>query len=100
MSWRDKKQRHGSLVPITIVSAILFPVVLSVILVASAASAPLLPLFTLPLFIVGFPRSIRTWPSAVGSSANVCDDTVYYKHMAPQLAKALSKAFANGSLGI
>ena len=35
----------------------------------------------------------------MGASANVCADSVYYKQFAPQFAKSLRTAFANGSLG-
>ena len=41
----------------------------------------------------------RFWPGSVGASANVNDDTVFYKQLTPQLCKALRRAFANGSMG-
>ena len=98
-SWADKKQRRSSTVPTIVVNVLLLPVALSVVVLASVLSAPLLPLFTLPVFFVGYPRPLRGWPGAVGASANTCADTVYYRHLAPQLAKALREAAANGSIG-
>lgn len=98
-SWTDKKQRRGSTIPIIVVSCILFPLVLAVIAIASALSLPLLPLFTLPLFMFSFPRPLRSWPEEVGASANSCPDTNFYKQLAPELSKAMSSAFATGSLG-
>ncbi|XP_052272587.1 pecanex-like protein 4 isoform X3 [Dreissena polymorpha] len=98
-SWTDKKQRRSSTVPIIIVSVILFPLVLGIIAVASALAIPLLPLFTLPMVLFSFPRPLRSWPEEVGASANSCPDTNFYKQLAPELSRALSSGFANGSLG-
>ena len=98
-SWTDKKQRRGSTIPTIIVSLILFPLILAVIVLASAISVPLLPLFTLPLFFISFPRPLRSWPEPVGASANSCPDTNFYKQLAPELSKAFSTAFSDGSLG-
>ena len=98
-SWSDKKQRRSSTIPIIIISLTLFPVIIGLIVLASALSVPLLPLFTLPVFFISFPRPLRSWPEEVGSSANTCPDTNFYKQLAPELSKAFSTAFANGSLG-
>ncbi|XP_072424488.1 pecanex-like protein 4 [Chiloscyllium punctatum] len=98
-SWTEKKQRRKSSSVIITLNVILFPVVLTVIGLASALSAPLLPLFTLPVFLVGFPRPSKSWPGSVGAAACVCPDSVYYQHMMHNLANAFSKAFSAGSLG-
>lgn len=98
-SWTDKKQRRGSTALTLFLSLILFPLVLAIMVAAAVLSAPLLPLFTLPVFFIGFPRPQRFWPEAVGASANVCADTVYYRQLAPMLAHSLRKGFASGSLG-
>lgn len=96
----DKKQQRGSATTLTLfLSLIFFPVILAIMAAAAALSAPLLPLFTLPIFFVAFPRPQRFWPEPVGSSANVCPDTVYYRQLAPMLARSLQKGFACGSLG-
>ncbi|XP_074662137.1 pecanex-like protein 4 [Tubulanus polymorphus] len=97
--WTDRKQRRRSTVPIIVISIFLSPLIFGLMVVATAISAPLLPLFTLPVFLIGFPRPIRSWPEAVGASANVCADTMFYRQLAPELAKALRTGFANGSLG-
>jgi hypothetical protein len=80
-------------------SIFLYPLILALTLIATALSAPLLPLFTLPVFFIGFPRPLRCWPGEVGASASICPDTIFYRHMAPELAKALRTAFGNGGLG-
>ncbi|XP_038631726.1 pecanex-like protein 4 isoform X2 [Scyliorhinus canicula] len=98
-SWIEKKQRRKSSSILIILNIILFPVVLTIIALASALSAPLLPLFTLPVFLVGFPRPNKSWPGAVGTAACVCPDSVYYQHMMHNLAAAFCMAFSAGSLG-
>lgn len=81
------------------VSVFLFPLVFSMVSLASILSAPLLPLFTLPLFVMGFPRPNKFWPEEVGASANVNPDTMFYKQLTPVLSGALRTAFADGRLG-
>lgn len=98
-SWTDKKQRRGSTVAMIGVSVFLFPLVLSMISLATLLSAPLLPLFTLPFFVMGFPRPNKFWPESVGASANVNPDTMFYKQLTPVLSGTLSSAFADGRLG-
>ncbi|CAJ0952890.1 unnamed protein product [Ranitomeya imitator] len=99
-SWTEKKQRRKSTSSLITVNIIFFPVVLTFIILSALLSSPLLALFTLPVFLVGFPRPIRSWPGAVGAAACVCADTVYYQQMVPGFAAALQYAFASGSLGI
>ncbi|XP_041070900.1 pecanex-like protein 4 [Carcharodon carcharias] len=98
-SWTEKKQRRKSSSIIIILNIILFPVVLTIIVLASALSAPLLPLFTLPVFLVGFPRPNKSWPGSVGAAACICPDSVYYQHMMHNLAAAFCTAFSAGSMG-
>ncbi|XP_071796734.1 pecanex-like protein 4 isoform X1 [Asterias amurensis] len=90
-SYSIEKQRRSSSMPLIIVSIILLPFIFVVIVVATILSAPLLPLFTLPIFLIGFPRPLRSWPGVVGASANPCSDSVYYKQLAPKLCTALSR---------
>ncbi|XP_025062938.1 pecanex-like protein 4 isoform X2 [Alligator sinensis] len=99
-SWTEKKQRRKSSTTLITLNVVFFPVVLAFIAVSAVLSSPLLPLFTLPIFLIGFPRPIRSWPGSVGVTASVCSDTVYYKQMVPSLAAALQSALAAGSLGL
>ncbi|XP_053331320.1 pecanex-like protein 4 [Spea bombifrons] len=99
-SWTEKKQRRKSTTSLITMNVVLFPLVLAFVVVSAALSSPLLALFTLPVFLVGFPRPVRSWPGAVGAAACVCPDTVYYEQMVPGLAAALQSAFASGSLGL
>lgn len=98
-SWSYKKQRYSATGGIILLNIIFFPVVVLIILTASVISAPILCLFTLPLFFIGFPRPSKFWPEPVGSSANTCPDSLYYRQVSLELARALRSAFANGSLG-
>ncbi|XP_049753785.1 pecanex-like protein 4 isoform X1 [Elephas maximus indicus] len=99
-SWMEKKQRRKSAATLCIFNIVFSPFVLLFIVFSTLLSSPLLPLFTLPVFLVGFPRPIQSWPGAVGAAACVCADTVYYYQMVPSLAAALQSAMAAGSLGL
>jgi len=38
------------------------PILLLVILITSALNSPMVPIFGLPIFFIGFPRPARQWP--------------------------------------
>lgn len=97
-SWTEKKQRRQSAGMLLALNASLWPLVLAVVILSALLSAPLLPLFTLPIFLVGFPRPQRSWPGLVGTACP-CLDSVFYQQMSASLASALRIAFARGSLG-
>nr|XP_014340961.1 PREDICTED: pecanex-like protein 4 [Latimeria chalumnae]XP_014340964.1 PREDICTED: pecanex-like protein 4 [Latimeria chalumnae]XP_014340967.1 PREDICTED: pecanex-like protein 4 [Latimeria chalumnae] len=99
-SWTEKKQRRKSTTTLIALNIAFFPVVLALIALCAILSAPLLPLFTLPVFLVGFPRPVRSWPGMVGGAACICPDSVYYLQMVPSLTAAFRTAFASGSLGL
>ncbi|XP_041122845.1 pecanex-like protein 4 isoform X2 [Polyodon spathula] len=99
-SWTEKKQRRKSTATHIMINAVLFPMLLAVIALSAVLSAPLLPLFTLPVFLVGFPRPVRSWPGTVGAAACMCPDSVYYQQMLWSLTEAFQTAFATGSLGV
>ncbi|XP_030710998.1 pecanex-like protein 4 isoform X2 [Globicephala melas] len=98
-SWTEKKRRKST-TTLCVLNIVFSPFVLVFIVFSALLSSPLLPLFTLPLFLVGFPRPIQSWPGVVGTTACVCADTVYYYQMVPSLNTALQSAMAAGSLGL
>lgn len=98
-SLTDRKLRRHGTGTLFCLSVIFFPVVLLLIAMTTVASAPLLPLFTLPLLFIGFPRPVKFWPAPIGSSANICPDTIYYRQFAMALIRSLHSAFTSGSLG-
>lgn len=97
-SWTEKKQRRQSAGTLLALNASLCPLLLAVVTLSALLSAPLLPLFTLPIFLVGFPRPQRSWPGPVGTACP-CPDSIFYQQMSGSLAKALRTALARGSLG-
>lgn len=99
-SWTEKKQHRKLTTTLCVLNAVFAPLVLIIIVVSTVLSSPLLPLFTLPVFLVGFPRPVQSWPGAVGTAACVCTDTVFYQQMVPRLTSALQTAMAAGSLGL
>ena len=92
----DKKQTRTC---ISVGSIIFLPLSLLILLISSIFSAPILPLFTLPIFFVTFPRTQRFWPSLVnyGSSYSKCEDTVYYQQAETEIMKALSICISAGA---
>ncbi|XP_074852397.1 pecanex-like protein 4 isoform X2 [Carettochelys insculpta] len=99
-SWTEKKQRRKSTTTLITLNIVFFPIVLVFITVCALLSSPVVPLFTLPIFLIGFPRPIRNWPGPVGATACICSDTMYYQQVIPSLVTALQSALAAGSLGL
>ncbi|EDV29124.1 uncharacterized protein TRIADDRAFT_37100 [Trichoplax adhaerens] len=97
-SYTIKKQRARWTVPLLVVLLLTLPISVAMILLASTLSAPLLPLFTAPIFLVGFPRPRRIWPNGDNDAASRCQDAVYYQQLLPVLSSALSKMIGNGVL--
>ncbi|TRY55265.1 hypothetical protein DNTS_015745 [Danionella cerebrum] len=97
-SWTENKQRRQSAGTLLALNATLCPVLLAIVALSAILSAPLLPLFTLPVFLVGFPRPLRSWPGTPGTACP-CLDSVYYKQLCKKLASALRPAIANGAFG-
>ena len=96
-----KQRRHHFLTILIGVSIFLFfPLVITVIIISSILLAPLSPLFTLPIFLVAFPRTQRFWPSLVdfGRVYLKTDDTVYYQQAEPEIAKSMCRCIARGSV--
>nr|XP_056706212.1 pecanex-like protein 4 [Euleptes europaea] len=99
-SWTERRQRRKSSLPLIALNVAFFPILLILIALSALLSSPLLPLFSLPIFLIGFPRPVRSWPGPVGKNAFVCPDTAYYQQMVPSLTAALQTAFASGSLDL
>nr|XP_039248423.1 pecanex-like protein 4 [Styela clava] len=96
-SWTDKKQRRSMTIPLICLNIIFFPFTLAIIGIASVLSAPFLPLFTLPIFTIGFPRPSKFWASQPGSAqANICPDTIYYQQMVEPVCKWFSSEVGLG----
>ncbi|XP_053476180.1 pecanex-like protein 4 [Ictalurus furcatus] len=97
-SWTETKQRRQSAGALLALNVALCPLLVAVVMLSALLSAPLLPLFTLPVFLVGFPRPLRSWPGTPGTTCP-CPDSIYYQQLSTRLASALTHAFANGTLG-
>ncbi|XP_042893871.1 pecanex-like protein 4 isoform X2 [Penaeus japonicus] len=78
----------------------LLPILLCVLAVSTITAAPLLPLFTLPIFLMGFPRPLRSWPYPVGRASNSCEDSIYYEQLTPHVVFAMHNLLQSGSLGL
>lgn len=60
---------------------------------------PLIPLLGIPIFVLGFARPHRVWPS-VGESFASQDDSNLYLHMTSQALKILPRYFQGYALGV
>ena len=85
---------------VVILTVMFLPFILLTIGLAATVSAPLLPLFTLPIFFMSFPRPKRTWPSRLNynRSCSANSDTVYYQQALPVLVSSLQKTVASGCI--
>jgi hypothetical protein len=125
-SWKIKKQRKRSaLVFIALNFLFIIPITFGLILPSCLLSAPLLPLFTFPLYLVGFPRVKRFWPqrneffslrnfwnfrsrslvsqpnkSSVSSKASTnLADANFYAQLVPELLNSFRELVKTGALG-
>ena len=101
-AWSLKSQRHKFALTCLIINFILFlPYILPLIVLSSLLSAPVLPLFTFPIFILGFPRSKRFWPDqSIGDSKQTTNpDSYFYSQMTPHLLNSLKECILSGSIG-
>ena len=100
----DRKQRtYLPLSVIIIISTILFlPILLTIILLSAAMSAPLMPLFTLPIFFISYPRPRRFWPSLIdyGRAHSSSVDAVYYQHASSELVRVLARTLSSGAVSV
>jgi hypothetical protein len=126
-SWKIKKQRKRSALVFIVLNFIfILPITFGVIVPASLLSAPILPLFTFPLYLFGFPRVKRFWPqrneffslrnfwnfrnrslisqpstkstsSSKGSSS--LSDANFYAQLVPELLNSFRELVKTGSIG-
>ena len=94
-----EKYRKHEYVVVTL-TVVLLPFVLGTIVWAAAFSAPLLPLFTLPVFLVSFPRPKRMWPSRLvyNRTCSANSDTVYYQQALSVLVSSLQQTVTSGCI--
>eukprot|EP00795_Rhopilema_esculentum_P002949 gene2949-1198_t len=60
---------------------------------------PMLPLFTLPIFLMGYPRPRIFFPYADNKLNSSSNDWIYYKQLMPSLLDSLKCTISSGSLG-
>ena len=96
------KQRTYTIIScfIFVCNFIIFPVLLMIIFLTSVVAAPLLPLFSLPIFLIGFPRTRRFWPSLTdyGTVSVKTADSIYYQEVELELGAALSRSLSCGHI--
>ena len=97
-------RKHRTFLPLNVIivvgTFVFFPFLLAIIFISSAFSSPLLPVFTLPVFLISFPRTKRFWPSLINyaSSYSNCEDSVYYQQSEVEIVKAIHRSISSGSI--
>ena len=97
-------RKHRTYLPLTVIitvaTLVFLPLLLIIIFISSLFSSPLLPLFTLPVFSVSFPRTKRFWPSLINyaSSYSKCQESIYYQQSEAEIARVLHRSVLSGSI--
>ena len=109
-----KKQRRRSALVFVVLNCVLFvPIGVCILVIASILSAPLLPLFTFPMFFIGFPRTKRFWPQKneflsssfistdleTKKNYNPSSDTSFYAQLVQNLIPSIKELIRSGSIG-
>lgn len=99
----NRKHRTYLVLNIMIIvgSVFLSPLLAGMILISSVLSAPLLSLFTLPIFSVSFPRTRHFWPGLINFGSTFLkstEETVYYQQAETEMAKAVHSSISCGAV--
>ena len=95
----SSKVRHRSYKLVAVFTCIAFPFLIFFTCLSIALYAPILPLFTLPVFLMGFPRPRIFWPHADNKVRSSSKDWIYYKQLTPSLLQCMKGLISSGSLG-
>ena len=100
--WIRKHRANLALSVLIVGGSIVFlPLLVAIILISSILSAPLLSLFTLPIFSSSFPRPQRFWPSLANYGSTYLkstEETIYYQQAEPEIAKAVHRSLSRGAV--
>ena len=99
-SIEDRASRRNYAFLMFQVTCIMSPVIVLVTALASIISAPLLPMFTLPVFFLTFPRPSRFWPGPIGDNATTSSDSIYYEQAASNVLGKFNEAARTMRLGV
>ena len=96
------KQRSYTCISICIFicNFIFAPLLIIILIISSILAAPLLPIFSLPILLLGFPRTQRFWPSLInyGSVAVKTSDSIYYQEVQLELGAVLYHSISSGAI--
>nr|XP_027200557.1 pecanex-like protein 4 [Dermatophagoides pteronyssinus] len=90
-----RKQKIRYSWTIFIINVILLPINIIIIIISSMLNIPILPLFTLPIFLPSFPRPMKFWSTTPMMLPMTIDDTIndaaYYRQLMPRLIDSLHR---------
>lgn len=95
--FKDKKLWHPKLNKILFSNVFFFPFVLLILILSAALQSPLICIFSLPIFLVGFPRHLRTVPNSSDSNVEkVSAESMAYEVLQPSLLESLKTVWKQG----
>ena len=95
----NRKVRHQSYRMVATISVIALPFLLVFFFLTAILSAPLLPVFTLPVFLMGYVRPKIFWPYADNEVHSSSKEWIYYRQLTPSFLHCLKDTISSGSLG-
>ncbi|ORX87421.1 hypothetical protein BCR32DRAFT_289392 [Anaeromyces robustus] len=75
------------------------PILLLVILISSMFNSPIVPIFGLPIFVIGYPRPVRQWPKfeiETNYTTSSTSDSLIYRDFTINLKKVINKGMSKG----
>lgn len=95
-SWNLPKLRHPAVGKLLVTNLLFFPLVCSVLVLSALIESPLVVLFTLPLFVVGYPRPRHGHPELGAASKGI--EGLFYRTLTPSLFQSLVSTWRNDVL--
>jgi hypothetical protein len=99
-SFMKNKKQHVKHQALAVIFIILYtPILLLVILITSLLNSPMVPIFGLPIFFIGYPRPARQWPKfdiATDYSSASNSDSLIYQDFTLNLKKVINKGMSKG----
>ncbi|KAG4093025.1 hypothetical protein H8356DRAFT_1700634 [Neocallimastix lanati (nom. inval.)] len=99
-SFMKYKKQHVKYQTLTVIFIIIYtPVLLLVILISSMLNSPIVPIFGLPIFVIGYPRPSRQWPKfdiETDYTIATTSEALIYKDFSINLKKVINKGMSKG----
>jgi hypothetical protein len=99
-SFMKNKKQHVKYQTLAVTVIIIYtPVLLFVILISSMINSPIVPIFGLPIFVIGYPRPSRQWPKfniETDYTTATTSEALIYRDFTINLKKVINKGMSKG----